>query len=165
MYGYAETLACLEQLGIEYRLYTHAPVMTVAEADAVWEHIEGRHCKCLFLKDKKKRLWLVTAPAELRVDLKALSEQLGCQRLNFASPELLLEHLGVLPGAVTPLAIINDRQKAVTLVLDEDMLTSPTVNYHPMVNTATVALSPADLLKYVAHAEHDPVIVPLSQPQ
>ena len=162
MVGYDETLACFDELGIAYRLYTHPPVMTVAEANSVWENIEGRHCKCLFLKDKTKRLWLVTAPAELRVNLKDLSEKLGCQRLSFASPELLVEHLGVLPGSVTPLSIINDTQHKVTLVLDEDMLCSPMVNYHPMVNTATVSLSPADLLRYVAHAQHEPVIAALA---
>lgn len=162
MNGYAETLACLQTLHINYRLYTHPPVMTVAEADAVGTDIVGLHCKCLFLKDKTKQLWLVAVPAALRVDLKRLSELLGCQRLSFARPELLPECLGVLPGSVTPLSIINDTTNRVTLVLEAGMMQAPVVNFHPMVNTATVGLTPAELLRYVAHARHQPVIVPLA---
>ena len=162
MYGYDELLQLFKDLDLPCRLYLHPAVMTVEEAEREGRDIEGLHCKCLFLCDKDKRHWLVAASAEKKLDLKLLAERLGCKRLRFGDPERMYELLGIRPGGVTPLGVVNDREGAVTLVLEKAMLEAPLVNYHPLVNTATVGISPADLLRFAEHTGHTPVIVDLA---
>jgi Ala-tRNA(Pro) deacylase len=145
----ASILAELDRLDISYKLYEHEAVFTAEEALKVCGHIPGVHCKNLFLKDKKDALYLVTAPDEKRVDLKTLDEKIGSKRLSFGKPDLLMEYLGVLPGSVTPLCLINDTSRKVQPVLDEWMMQQELINVHPLMNTATVTLSPKDLLKFM----------------
>ena len=145
----ASILAELDRLTISYKLYEHEAVFTAEEALKVCGHIPGVHCKNLFLKDKKDALYLVTAPDEKRVDLKTLDEKIGSKRLSFGKPDLLMEYLGVLPGSVTPLCLINDVNRKVQPVLDEWMMQQEMINVHPLINTATVTLSPKDLLKFM----------------
>ena len=109
-----EILARLDALGIEHKTVLHPPVFTVEEAQLHTRHIPGGHCKNLFLKDKKDRLWLVTCLDEQPVDLNRLSKLLGAARFSFGRPELLAQTLGVAPGSVTPLAIVNDAAGTVT---------------------------------------------------
>jgi Ala-tRNA(Pro) deacylase len=145
----ASILAELDRLDISYKLYEHEAVFTAEEALKVCGHIPGVHCKNLFLKDKKDALYLVTAPDEKRVDLKTLDEKIGSKRLSFGKPDLLMEYLGVLPGSVTPLCLINDTSRKVQPVLDEWMMQQELINVHPLINTATVTLAPKDLLKFM----------------
>ncbi|MFW5833707.1 MAG: prolyl-tRNA synthetase associated domain-containing protein, partial [Pseudomonadota bacterium] len=122
--------------------------------------IPGGHCKNLFLKDKKDRLWLVTVADDRRVDLGALGRHLGAAgRLSFGKPPLLAEVLGVTPGSVTPLAVINDRAHRVSVVLDAELAANDRVNCHPLVNTATVVLATADLRRLFQATGHEPSIV------
>ena len=114
----AEILAHLTSLGIETETFDHPPVFTVEESQQHTAHLPGAHCKNLFLKDKKDRLWLVTCGDEQRVDLNRLAKALGAARFSFGRSELLREVLGVEPGSVTPLAIVNDSDGRVTHVLD-----------------------------------------------
>jgi len=151
----------LEALGIAYERHDHAPVMTVEEAEAVCGHIPGVHCKNLFLKDAKDQLWLVTAPFDRRIDLKVLPDKMGSKRLSFGKPDLLLATLGVTPGSVTPLSIANDHAGAVTLVLDRWMMEQERLNFHPLINSATVGIAPADLLAFARASGHEPAIVDL----
>ena len=154
-------LARLAALGIAQRTYEHPAVFTVAEAVALRGKLPGGHCKSLFLKDKKGGLWLAVMLEERRLDLKALADRLGAPRFSFGSAELLVEVLGITPGSVTPFAVINDRAHRVRIVLDAEMLEHDPLNYHPLVNTRTTALSPADLLKFIASCGHEPLIVSL----
>jgi len=111
------------------------------------------------LRDKKRRMWLVTVEEERVVDLKKLRHTLGAQgNLSFGSAELLMEVLGILPGAVTPFAIINDRETRVTLVLDQAILRQDHVNAHPLRNDMTTAVAALDLLKFAAAEAHTPII-------
>jgi Ala-tRNA(Pro) deacylase len=158
-----EILARLAALGIETRTYDHPPVFTVEESRQHTRHIPGAHCKNLFLKDKKGSLWLVTCADERRVDLNALSKRLGAARFSFGRPELLREVLGVEPGSVTPLAIVNDADRRVTHVLDEAWLGSGLVNCHPLQNDATTVLASADLLRFIRSTGHEPMIVDLDE--
>src|SRR5271168_51915 len=135
--------ARFDVLGIAHRTYTHPPVFTVDEAKALRGTLPGGHCKSLFLKDKKRGLWLVVALEECRVDLKSLADQLGAPRFSFGSAELLYEVLGVRPGSVTPYAAINDTQGRVTVVLQQAMLAHDPLNYHPLENTRTTAIASA----------------------
>jgi Ala-tRNA(Pro) deacylase len=154
-----ELLARFDALGIAHRTYTHPPVFTVEEAKSLRGTLPGGHCKSLFLKDKKAGLWLVVALEECRVDLKALADRLGAPRFSFGSAELLYEVLGVRPGSVTPYAVINDHGARVSVVLQQAMLAHDPLNYHPLANDRTTAISPADLMRFLEACGHAPRIV------
>ncbi|OIQ87047.1 prolyl-tRNA editing protein ProX [mine drainage metagenome] len=156
-----DLLARLDRLGIAHKTTRHAAAFTVAEGNAVWSGIAGVHCKNLFLKDAKGRLWLVVAPGERRIDLKRLPAKIGAARLSFGAPALLQEVLGVSPGSVTPFALINDPGHHVTVVLDRWMMEQPLLNYHPLVNTATTTLSSDDFRRFLADCGHEVHVVSL----
>ena len=158
-----QLFARLEALRIAQRTYSHPPVFTVAEAAALRGQLPGGHCKSLFLKDKKAGLWLVVALEERRIDLKLLAETLGAPRFSFGSAELLYEVLGSKPGSVTPFALVNDTAHRVEIVLDQAMLGHDPLNYHPLDNTRTTAIAPADLLRFIAWCGHRPRIVDLDR--
>jgi Ala-tRNA(Pro) deacylase len=153
----------LDGLGIAHRTYEHAPVFTVEESQALCAHVPGGHTKNLFLKDRRGGLWLVVARESLRVDLNALAKQLDAARFSFGSAELLIETLGVPPGSVTPFALINDAEQRVRAVLDQDMLALDPLNFHPLRNDRTTAISPNDLVKFIRATGHEPMIVPLPE--
>ena len=106
-------------------------------------------------------MWLVVAEEDKRIDLKALGEKLGAGKLSFGSPDRLLRYLGVLPGAVTPFGIVNDKDGKVKVVLDRDLMAFNPVNAHPLVNTMTTALSPQDLVKFLESEGHKPDLLDL----
>lgn len=150
----------LKALDIPYDLHRHPPIFTVAEGEQFKQSIPGLHCRNLFLRDKKERMYLVTAANETAVDLKALQQTLDCARLSFGSPERLWRHLGVRPGSVCPFSIINDRaERQVAMLLDRRMMGAQTVVYHPLDNAMSIGLSPADLLRFIAWCGHEPRIV------
>ncbi len=154
-----ELYARLDALGIAHKTYEHAPVFTVEESADLYSQIPGGHTKNLFLKDQKGGLWLVVVRADLRVDLKALSQVLGCPRFSFGSAELLIATLGVPPGSVTPFSLINAREGAVRVVLDAGMLAQNPINFHPLRNDRTTAVSADDLLKFVRETGYEPVVM------
>jgi Ala-tRNA(Pro) deacylase len=150
-----DLFAELDRLGLAHATITHPPVFTVEEAKLLRGKIEGGHTKNLFLKDKKDQLFLGVTLEDVAVDLKELGPLIGARgRLSFASADLLREHLGVEPGSVTPFALFNNRSRTVTPVLDETMLAANLLNFHPLENTATTAISSDDLLKFVAAQGH-----------
>jgi Ala-tRNA(Pro) deacylase len=157
----AALFARLDALGIRHVTHQHPPLHTVAESVALRGQLPGAHCKSLFLKDRKGGLWLAVMLEERRLDLRALSDRLGAPRFSFGSPELLQATLGVRPGSVTPFALINDRARRVAVVLDAEMLAQDPLNYHPLVNTATTAVSSADLRRFIADCGHVPRILHL----
>lgn len=156
-------MARLDELGIGTRTYLHAPVFTVEEAQSLRGSLPGGHTKNLFLKDKKGGLWLVVAREELAVDLGALAKALGAPRFSFASSELLAATLGVPPGAVTPFALINDAGARVRVVLDEGMMALDPLNFHPLRNDRTTAITPADLVGFLRACGAEPAILPLPE--
>ena len=159
-----ELLALLAELGIRTTTYQHPPVFTVEESKRLRGRLEGGHCKSLFLKDRADRLWLVVALEDRPVDLKALRRRLDARKtLSFGSPELLMETLGVTPGSVTPFGAVNDKAGRVTVVLERRMLAQDPLNYHPLSNDRTTAISPADLLKFLAATGHAPLLLDLAE--
>jgi Ala-tRNA(Pro) deacylase len=155
-------LARLEALGIAHETVRHPPVFTVEEAKALRGDLPGAHIKNLFLRNKKgDRMWLLVALEDRPIDLKWLGERLGGGRLSFGSAERLMKYLGVLPGAVTPLALVNDRSQAVTVVLDAGLLRHERVNCHPLTNDMTTTIAAGDLLKFVAACGHAAQILDL----
>jgi Ala-tRNA(Pro) deacylase len=149
-----DLFARLAELGIATETHRHAPLFTVEESRRLRGDLPGGHCKSLFFKDKKGALWLVVTLEDRELELKHLHRHIGSARLSFGKPELLMEALGVTPGAVTPFALINDTGQRVKVVLDAEMLRRAPLNYHPLSNDATTAIAPADLEKFIAACGH-----------
>jgi Ala-tRNA(Pro) deacylase len=149
-------------LGIEAPVIEHPPLRTVADAEAHWKPLAGMAVKNLFIKDAGKQFWLVLVPAERSVDTKVLAPLIGSRRISFGSADELKSILGVEPGSVTPLGAINDAQRQVRIVLHKAILDAEAVLVHPLVNTATVVLAPADLLRFLGVHANPPVIVDLA---
>jgi Ala-tRNA(Pro) deacylase len=147
--------AVLEELGIAWERFEHPPVATVDEAAAHWTRIDATHCKNLFLRNKKgDRHYLVVLEHRKQADLRALASRIGDDRLSFGSPDRLLAHLGLTPGAVSPFGLINDAGRRVRVVIDADLKQAAFLAFHPNVNTATVRLSRADFERFLAWSGH-----------
>lgn len=146
----------LDALGIAHTTVEHPPVFTVEEAKAHRGVLPGHHIKNLFLRNKKEEMWLVVAIEDRAIDLKRLGDVLGAGRLSFGSPDRLRRTLGVEPGSVTPLSVINDEAHQVRLVLDSGLKEGGPINAHPLTNTMTTALSLADLERFLAATGHTP---------
>jgi Ala-tRNA(Pro) deacylase len=153
----ADLFARFDALGIAHVTYRHRPVFTVEEGRDLKAQMPGGHTKNLFLKDKKGAHFLLCAISDTVIDLNAVSKLLGAGRFSFGSAERLMQHLGVGPGSVTLFALINDPDRTVTLVLDEALFAYDLVNFHPLKNDATTAISPADMLKFVRSLGRDPI--------
>lgn len=160
-----DLLARLAALGIATTTHSHPPLHTVEDSKALRGALPGGHCKNLFLKDKKDQLWLVVALEDARVDLKRLDKAIGSARLSFASAERLWDCLGIRPGSVSPLAIVNDRQGRVKVVLQEAMMAHDLLNYHPLINDRTTAIQRDDLLRFLRACGHEPSIVAFGGPE
>ena len=155
----ADVHTLLETLGIQYETHHHAAVFTVEQAKAERGNAAGSHIKNLFLRNKKGIMWVVTCHEDRQIDLKELAGHLGTNRLSFASPERMMRYLGVIPGAVTPLAAMNDHGSKVTMVLDEAVLQDYIINVHPLHNAATTIMAPADLVRFLTAVDHTPLII------
>lgn len=162
----ADLFEFLSRHEIETKTAEHAAVFTVAEGREMKLALPGGHSKNLFLKDKGDRLYLASALAETEVDLVGLGKRLGSKgRLSFGKPELMTQTLGVIPGAVTPFALINESARALTrFVLDRNILAREPMWFHPLENTASTAISAADFLKFLAALGVEPLILDLARP-
>jgi len=153
----AESLiSYLDDLGIETSTAEHPAVFTVDEARRVRGNLPGAHSKSLFLRNKKGRMWLVVTLEDRTIDLKDLGERLGAGRLSFGSADRLMGYLGVIPGAVTPFATINDHEGVVQIALDRAMLELEPLNFHPLDNTKTTTISAEGLLRFLEATGHTP---------
>ncbi len=156
-----DLFARFAEIGVETTTQRHPPVFTVDESKALRGDLPGGHCKSLFLKDKKGRLWLVVALEDRAIDMKDLRRRIGAATLSFGKAELLAEVLGVKAGAVTPFGLINDCEGRVTVVLDSDMMTLDRLNYHPLTNDATTTITAQGLLAFIASTGREARIVAL----
>lgn len=148
--------AFLEQHGIAYKKYDHEAVFTAEEAKTKAAHVPGQQTKNLFLcDDKKRRFYLVTIPDEKRADLKHLRVFLGEKSLRFAPAEKLPELLGITPGSVSPLGLMNDASAQVKFFIDEDLLKLDTIYVHPNINTATLAIPMENFKRFVSITGHE----------
>ncbi|PZP39386.1 MAG: hypothetical protein DI585_04270 [Pseudomonas fluorescens] len=158
-----ETLhGALTQLNIPFTNHHHAAVFTVEES-SILSHLAGAHIKNLFVKDKAKNFFLITALEDRSLDLKSLGKHLAVKdRLSFADETALMEYLGVTPGSVSPLALINAKPGALRFILDEGILAHTEVLPHPLINTQTTALTVTDLLRATQSWGHTAEILDLS---
>ncbi|MDY8109159.1 prolyl-tRNA synthetase associated domain-containing protein [Fulvimarina sp. 2208YS6-2-32] len=155
-------MAFFAEHGIETRTYDHPALFTVEESRSTRPDMPGAHTKNLFLKDKKGRYFLVVAREETDIALKSLHRKIGgAGRLSFAGPEAMAALLGVEPGSVTAFGVVNDRERIVTVVLDESLANSDIVNAHPLTNTATTAIRHDDLTRFFRLTGHDFLVTTL----
>ncbi|HYD73422.1 MAG TPA: prolyl-tRNA synthetase associated domain-containing protein [Candidatus Binatia bacterium] len=152
-----QLFATFDSLGIVHVTHQHRAVFTVEESRDLKAALPGGHTKNLFLKDKKGRLFLLSALSDTVIDLNAVSKLIGSGRFSFGNADLLLQHLGVTPGSVTLFGLINDAERQVTVVLDEGLFAHNPVNFHPLRNDATTAISPTDMIKFVRATGHEPI--------
>lgn len=158
-----DLLTHLDALGITAETVRHPPVRTVTQARTLRGQIPGMHTKTLFLRDRDRRCFLLCAEEDARIDLKRLPSLIGARgQLSFGSPQALMDRLDVAPGSVSPLGAINDREGAVTVVLDRALLAAPLVNCHPLRNDRTTAMAPDGLLRFLRATGHEPLLVSLA---
>lgn len=158
-----DLLARLDRLGIQATTHHHPPVFTVAESQELRGQLPGGHCKSLFLRDRDGAFWLAVMLEHRRISVNALARAIGAPRVAFGSADELKDLLGVIPGAVTPFGLINDTARRVTPVLDAAMLREHALlNYHPLDNSMTTAIRPADLLRFIGSCGHTPRLVDLA---
>ena len=156
----ADLAAFLALHNIEAKRFEHPPVMTVEESERLVPPLPGAKTKNLFLRDHKgRRHFLVTAPHDLALDLDALGAELGAGRLGFASAERLAKHLGVSPGSVSLLALVNDAAHAVEFVVDRRLWEAESVHAHPLVNDATMVIPHAQLERFLAATGHQARVI------
>lgn len=142
--------------GIEYERHDHPPVYTVEEAKRLVPHLPGAKTKNLFLRDKSgNRHILVVVGHDKNVDLKALSKVLGLSKLGLASPDRLKRYLGIEPGSVSMLAVVNDPEHEVDLVVERDVWRAKAFQCHPLVNTSTLVISKAHIERFLEATGHE----------
>ena len=151
-----DLISILNDNGFDYFVEEHAPLFTVEDSKSLRGQIEGAHSKNLFLKDAKANFFLISIEESASIDLKKTMQQIQSKKLSFAKPEYLQDILGIEPGSVSPFALLNDTKKQVKFYLDRSFLDSETVNFHPLINTATVNISPQNLIELI-EKYHNPV--------
>ena len=152
-------MAWMKAEGIDQTTHDHPAVFRVEEGLELKASMPGVHTKNLFLKDKKARLWLISAAQDTVIDLKRAHVPMGADRLSFGNEGLMVETLGVTPGSVTALGLINDVDRRVTFVLDRRLHEAGIVNFHPLTNTATTALSQGAFRRFLSTLGREPIVV------
>ncbi|MEZ5894275.1 MAG: prolyl-tRNA synthetase associated domain-containing protein [Parvularculaceae bacterium] len=162
-----DLFAFLDAIGVAHRTVEHPPIFTVEEGRGHKASMPGGHSKNLFLKDKKDRLFLAIAHCDTAVDIVGYGRAAGSKgRLSFGRPDLMTATMGVIPGAVTPFALINDTARALEEVaVDTALLGWPSVWFHPLENTASTEVAPDGLLKFIRACGFEPRLIDLAAPE
>jgi len=153
----------LDNLNIIHNTLEHEPIFRVEDSLELKAKRPGANTKNLFLKDKAGNFFLICAQSDSTIRINKLHPILGCKRLSFGKPEPLLELLGVTPGSVTLFSILNDTDNQVTLILDAALTKHKIVNFHPLLNNATTAISSTDMIVFAKATGHDPVILDFTE--
>lgn len=159
-----ESLAFIQKLNINYELVEHGAVYTVEEAE-LEPALAGRtEVKNLFIQDDKgRRQYLVMMPGHKQLDLKTLASQLDEKKLRFCSPEKVEAMLGVKPGSVSLFCCLNPNSHHVKVIIDEALLQLPEIGMHPIVNTASIFIDPADMQKLLGEFTQKHKFIKLSK--
>lgn len=143
----------LDSLGIEYGRIDHEPAMTMEVCEDIDRVLEATICKNLFLCNRQQtEFYLLMMPGDKPFKTKDLSSQIGSARLSFASPEHMEKYLDITPGSVSVLGLMNDKDKCVKLLIDEDILTGEYIGCHPCINTSSIRIKTADMVNKVIPA-------------
>lgn len=150
----------LNRHAIAYKRFDHEAVYTCEQAERLGLPGSSAKTKNLFMRDRKgRRHVLVSVMADKTVDVKALEGLLGMKGLSFASPERLMKHLGLTPGSVTILGVLNDTRSQVEVIVDEDLWNCSSMQCHPLVNTSTLILSLDDIRRFLELRGHTARII------
>lgn len=154
----------LDSLNIEYRRADHDPADTIADCELVEKLLGAKICKNLFLTNRQRSVfYLLLMPGEKPFKTKFLSKQIGSARLSFAGAEDMEKHLNIRPGSVSVLGLMNDREGAVQLLMDRELLNEAEFACHPCLNTSTVAFKTEELMnKLLPALGHEATFVDLS---
>ncbi len=140
----------LNDNGIEFEWYAHAPAPTIEEARKVWRKDGSKHCKNIFLRNHKgNRHYLVVFDCEQSLAIRDLEQLLHQGKLSFASQTRMERYLGLLPGSVSPFGLINDEENHVHLFLDETLRGESSLSFHPNDSSATVVISQEEFSRYL----------------
>lgn len=141
----------LNSQGIRYEITEHGAVYNMEDLSSVALPYPEADAKNIFVRDDKKRnYYLITVKGDTRVDLKEFRRLHGTRNLSFASADDLSAILGLIPGAVTPLGLLNDKESSVQFFLDRSFLDAPgLIGVHPNDNTATVWIKTDDLIRLI----------------
>lgn len=150
----ADLFAYLDELDIAHSTVEHPATFTVEEGRHLKASMPGGHTKNLFMKDKDGTIVLISAWADSQLKLNQLHKLIGTRRLSFASADLMVDCLGVEPGSVTAFALMNDQDQRVRFIVDAALMGFDTVNFHPLTNTATTAISREDFRHFVEATGH-----------
>ena len=153
----------LDSLGVEYERIDHEPAMTMEICEAIDAALGATICKNLFLCNRQETdFYLLMMPGDKPFKTKDLSSQIGSSRLSFASPEHMERFLDITPGSVSVLGLMNDKDGAVRLLIDEDVLGGEYIGCHPCINTSSLRIRTADMMEKVIPAmKHSPTMVKL----
>ena len=154
----------LDRLGIDYERVDHPALMTMEACESVDKMLDTRICKNLFLRNAQRtQFYLLLMPGDKKFKTAVLSKQIGSARLSFAEPEFMLDMLDITPGSVSVLGLMNDKDKRVRLLIDEDVLKEPVFACHPCINTSSLKLRTADVLEtFLPAVHHEPIFVHLT---
>jgi len=145
-----KVLKVLDDLDIEYEIFSHPPLPTIEVALEYWKDIDATHCKNLFFRNHKgKKHYLVILKHVQKLAIHELEKRLKQGKLSLASDKRLKKYLDVQPGSVTPFGLINDEENHVHIFLDENLKESGKISFHPNVNTFSIVLSYKDFEKYL----------------
>jgi Ala-tRNA(Pro) deacylase len=162
MHGKDDVLKHLSATGIPFTVEEHEPVLNMAESGTLELTLVGARCKNLLLQDKTGHYFLVVTTGAKSLDLAGVAGTLGSRRLSFASAEKLFDLLGVRPGSLSPLALINDNAKQVRLIIDADLGAEDNFLFHPLQNSASVLLTRRALDAFLAGIDHPADWLPLA---
>jgi len=151
-----ELFAMLDESVIDYQVTHHKPLMTVEDARSIrsGSDTDIGQIKNLFVHNKKKKMWLLTLHEDRQIDLKQTAVQIGAGRFSFCNSERLMQYLGVIPGAVSPLALLNDAGCEVEFYIDETLMSHPVIHVHPLDNRVTVTMETGKMLDFLASHGH-----------
>lgn len=159
----------LDKLGVQYQRIDHEAAMTMEACEEI-DHALGDNttiCKNLFLCNRQETdFYLLLMPGDKLFKTKDLSAQIHSARLSFAKPEYMEKYLDITPGSVSVLGLMNDSEKKVQLLIDEDVMKEPYFGCHPCINTSSLKFTTEDLMQKIIPAlEHEPVTVTLPVPE
>ncbi len=156
----------LDQLSIPYVRVDHEHADTMEICQEVERVLGSEICKNLFLCNRQQtQFYLLMMPGDKPFKTKYLSAQLGCARLSFADETHMRDYLGTVPGSVSALELLFDREQKVQLVIDRELMQDEWISGHPGISTSTLRLRREDLLRYAASTGHEPVYVDLPDPR
>ena len=153
----------LDSLSVEYERIDHEPAMTMEVCEEIDKALGATICKNLFLCNRQQTdFYLLMMPGDKPFKTKDLSAQIGSSRLSFATPEHMEKYLDITPGSVSVLGLMNDKDGAVRLLIDEDVLGGEYIGCHPCINTSSLRIKTADMTEKVIPAmKHSPTMVKL----